>query len=192
MPVVVMWFLIPTGAPLLDEHVLEESDAVEARVRQLFEAPPAVADSPLVSNLHESDSEDTGTVLVWLQGNFKTKCRRFARTTRITDMWKVIGRAMRGRARLRISSSGQEVALDATLGHIVVGNHGLTLELRCPGVGGGEEADRELSHAADRGDKEGVSTALSRGANVNAKDDFVLCHLPQRDVHTYFVCLQFT
>mmetsp|Transcript_61041 Transcript_61041/g.144210 ORF Transcript_61041/g.144210 Transcript_61041/m.144210 type:complete len:128 (-) Transcript_61041:146-529(-) len=61
--------------------------------------------------------------------------------TPITEMRKVIGDAMRGGARLLISPTGREVALDATLGQIVDGNHVLTLELRCSGVGGGEEED---------------------------------------------------
>jgi len=153
---------IPEGAPPLDGNVLEESGDVEAGARQRFEAPPPLA---------PTDSEDT--VLVRLHGNFKTECRRFARDTPITKMWKVIGAAMRGGARLRVSPSGQEVAQDATLGQIADGNHLLTLELRCPAVGGGAVDDQELIFAAFRGDKEVVVAALSRGANVNAMDDIL-------------------
>jgi len=53
------------------------------------------------------------------------------------------------------------------LGEMVDGSNQVTLQLWCPGVGGGFQEDRELMDAAECGATERARAVLSRGAKVD-------------------------
>jgi len=140
----------PCASPL-DDKVPEESDGEGRSETTLFEA------------------RDSHCLVQVVSGPFKTTS--YAKTTPLAEMFGGrIKEAVRVGARLLRVPKREEVALDATLGEMVDGSNQVTLELWCPGVGGGVQEDKELLQAARFGMAERVTALLSRGANVNAKD----------------------